>query len=150
MTHISDALSKEGKILYGGKRITGKGYESGYFFMPTIIENANHNMLVMKEETFGPVVGIKRISSIREGVELANDSRYGLAAYVFTGDSGKGLQIAREIEAGSVWVNKVKKAYYLCPFGGMKQSGQGREKSKYGLDEYLELKTIYLTLPEID
>jgi len=150
LKHISDALSKGGKILCGGKRLKGDEYDNGFFFEPTIIENANHEMLVMQEETFGPVVGIKKISSIREGIKLANDTRYGLAAYVFTGDTGKGIQIAREIEAGSVWVNKVKKAYLLCPFGGMKQSGQGREKSKYGLDEYLELKTVYLALPELE
>lgn len=150
MQHISDAVSNGAKVRYGGKRITGQGFDSGFFFMPTVIDEANHSMLVMQEETFGPVVGIQKISSLRQGIQLANDTRYGLAAYVFTGDAGLGIQAAREIEAGSVWVDRVQSAYYPLPFGGMKQSGQGREKSKYGIDEYLEVKAVYLGLPELE
>jgi acyl-CoA reductase-like NAD-dependent aldehyde dehydrogenase len=86
---------------------------------------------------------------MQESIELANDSIYGLAAYVFTGDTGEGLQAALRLAAGSVWVNGVKKAYPQCPFGGYKASGLGREKSHYGLDEYLELKSIYLQLPKL-
>lgn len=117
--------------------------------LPTIIDQCSHEMLLMTEETFGPIVGIKKIHSLDEGINLANDSEYGLAAYVFSHDSGLGLQVARQINCGSVWVNRVQSAYYLCPFGGMKRSGVGREKSKYGFDEYLELKSIYLGLPEL-
>src|SRR5262249_13094624 len=148
--HITDAVAKGARVRYGGQRLTGAGFDSGYYFLPTVIQDTNHSMLVMQEETFGPVLGVEKVASVREAIDLSNDSRYGLAAYVFTKDAGLGLQIARQVEAGSVWVNRVQKAYYLLPFGGMKQSGQGREKSKYGLDEYLELKTIYLGLPQLD
>jgi acyl-CoA reductase-like NAD-dependent aldehyde dehydrogenase len=107
-------------------------------------------MLVMTEETFGPVLAIKKVSSLSEAIQLANDSIYGLSAFLYTADTGIGLQAARQIEAGCVWVNKIHKAYHYTPFGGMKCSGYGREKSEYGLDEYLELKSIYLTLPTIE
>ncbi|MBL4664069.1 MAG: aldehyde dehydrogenase family protein [Flavobacteriaceae bacterium] len=147
--HIEDAVAKGANIQFGGEKIKIANSDSELFFQPTIIVNANHEMLVMKEETFGPVIGIQKIKSLKEGIRLANDSHYGLAAYVFTQDSGVGLQASRELEVGSVWVNNVKQAYYLCPFGGVKGSGQGREKSKYGLDEYLNIKTIYLSLPDI-
>lgn len=146
--HVRDSLSKGGELLYGGCRLEASDFSRGFYFLPTVITNTNHDMLVMNEETFGPVVGIQKVKTLGEAIALANDSVYGLAAYVFTGDSGIGLQIARELEVGSVWVNRVQKAYFLCPFGGVKQSGKGREKSKYGLDEYLELKTIYLGLPD--
>lgn len=148
ITHIEDAVAKGASIRYGGKQVA-LSTKSNLLFEPTIIENADHTMLVMKEETFGPVLAIKKISSLREGVTLANDTIYGLAAYVFTQDVGRGLQAAREIESGSVWVNRVHKAYEVAPFGGVKQSGYGREKSKYGLDEYIELKAVYLALPVI-
>lgn len=149
LQHIEDALSKGARLRFGGTRLGGK-LRKGFFVQPAIIEGADHTMLVMREETFGPVLAVKKIATLREGIELANDTRYGLAAFVFTGDAGTGLQAAREIEAGSVWVNRIHKAYEVAPFGGMKHSGYGREKSKYGLDEYLELKAIYLSLPSIE
>ena len=80
----------------------------------------------------------------------SNDTIYGLAAFVYAPDAGLGLQAARQLDAGVVWVNKIHKAYDYAPFGGAKRSGYGREKSSYGLDEYMEMKTIYLTLPTIE
>jgi len=150
LCHIEDAIKKGARIRFGGSRLVKGDYQYGFFIEPTIIEDANHTMLLMQEETFGPVLGIQKIYSLREGIDLANDSRYGLAAYVFTRDGSLGLQASREIESGSVWVNHIHKAYEVAPFGGMKQSGYGREKSKYGLDEYLELKAVYLSLPNIE
>jgi len=100
----------------------------------------------MTEETFGPVVGVMPFDELEAALRLANDSRYGLAAYLFTRDVGVGLKSAEALEAGSVWVNNIRRSYHHVPFGGMKQSGIGREKSRHALDEYLELKTIYLGL----
>jgi len=146
--HIKDAQYKKAHLLCGGRQLFPER-KGSYYIEPTIFENANHNMLVMTEETFGPVLAIMKVSSLTEAIQLANDNIYGLAAFLYTGDAGIGLQVARQIEAGTVWVNKIHKAYHFTPFGGMKCSGYGREKSEYGLEEYLELKSIYLNLPII-
>jgi len=148
MMHIADAEAKGAHLLCGGKRLYIGA--NGYYIAPTIFENATHDMLIMSEETFGPILAIQKIDSLTEGIQYANDSCYGLAAFVYAPDAGLGLQAARRMEAGVVWVNKIHKAYNFAPFGGLKKSGYGREKSEYGLDEYLELKTIYLSLPELE
>lgn len=149
LSHIADATARGGQIRLGGNPPQSHDHGPARFLAPTVIDECQPEMAVMQEETFGPVVGIMGVDSLVEGVEHANDSIYGLAAYVFTEDSGLGLRAALALKAGSVWVNGVKKAYPQMPFGGYKASGVGREKSHYGLDEYLELKTVYLALPEL-
>lgn len=144
--HVKDALAKGARLLTGGRRLDGPPYERGYFFPPTVLVDTHPEMLLMQEETFGPVVGIMPVVSLEEAVALANDSAYGLAAYVLCGDLARAWQAAEALEAGSVWVNTVHHSYRYCPFGGVKSSGMGREKSRYGLEEYTELKTIYLGL----
>jgi succinate-semialdehyde dehydrogenase/glutarate-semialdehyde dehydrogenase len=101
-------------------------------------------MKVMTEETFGPVVGVAPFTRAEDAIALANDTRYGLAAYVFSDDLRRGWLTAEALEAGSVWVNDIHRSLAEVPFGGKKQSGLGREKSRHGLDEYLDFKTIYL------
>jgi len=145
LAQVDDAVAKGAHLLQGGKRLDGDGYEGGYFMPPTVLSATDHSMLVMREETFGPVVGIMPVSDVEEAIRLANDSRYGLAAYIYCGDVARALRLADECEAGTVWVNGIHRTYNLVPFGGYKESGLGREKSRFGLDEYLELKTIYLT-----
>ena len=142
---VADAVAKGATLLTGGARITGGIYDKGWYFPPTILADTNHDMAIMREETFGPVIGVMPFKTNEEAVELANDSRYGLAAYVFSTQVGTGLRMAEEIEAGSVWVNNIRRSYHNVPFGGMKESGIGREKSNHGLEAYTELKTIYLT-----
>jgi succinate-semialdehyde dehydrogenase/glutarate-semialdehyde dehydrogenase len=144
--HVADARDRGARILAGGARLTGAGYDDGAFFPPTVIADATHAMKIMTEETFGPVVGIAPFATVDEAIELANDSRYGLAAYVFSADLRLAWRTAEELEAGSVWVNDIHRSLHSVPFGGMKQSGLGREKSRHGLDEYLEHKTTYLGL----
>ncbi|WP_041342061.1 aldehyde dehydrogenase family protein [Runella slithyformis] len=141
---VADALQKGGTVKTGGSRLTGEDYDKGWFFPPTIIADTNHSMKIMTEETFGPVIGVMKFSTNEEAVALGNDSEYGLAAYVFSGQLGTGLRMAEELEAGSVWVNNIHRSYQDVPFGGVKQSGIGREKGRYGLEAYTELKTIYL------
>lgn len=102
-------------------------------------------MKIMTEETFGPVLGVMPFDDLETAIGLANDSIYGLAAFVFTQDQSLGWKIAEELEAGSVWVNDIGRSSQLAPFGGMKRSGIGREKGRYGLEDYLELKTVYLS-----
>ena len=140
----ADARQKKAKILRGGKRLTGGDYDNGWYFPPTVITDANHTMKIMTEETFGPVVGIMPFSNIDTALNLANESDYGLAAYVFSQQLGTGLRLAEQLEAGSVWINNIHRSHHNVPFGGMKQSGIGREKGHFGVEDYTELKTIYL------
>jgi succinate-semialdehyde dehydrogenase/glutarate-semialdehyde dehydrogenase len=144
--HVADATAHGARIAVGGSRLSGPPYDSGCFFEPTVIADATHAMRIMTEETFGPVVGVAPFDSIDDAVAMANDSRYGLAGYVFSADLREAWRVAEELEAGSVWVNEIHRSLHSVPFGGVKQSGLGREKSRYGLDEYLEFKTIYLGL----
>ena len=143
---VADARRHGARILCGGERLTGGVYDGGCFFAPTVIAEATHDMRIMTEETFGPVVGVAPFEDGDEAIERANDTRYGLAAYVFSADLRRAWLAAEELEAGSVWVNNIHRSSAHVPFGGMKQSGLGREKSAHGLDEYTELKTIYLGL----
>jgi succinate-semialdehyde dehydrogenase/glutarate-semialdehyde dehydrogenase len=122
--HIADAVAKGARVLTGGKRRAG----TGQFFEPTVLTGCNHTMTVMKDEIFGPIVPIQKVSSEDEAVRLANDSHLGLNAYVFTKNREKGKRIAARVEAGSVLVNDVLLNYAAAeaPFGGIKQSGFGR------------------------
>ena len=142
---IEDAKRKGARIVLGGKRLSGGVYDGGWFMRPTILAEANHSMLVMTEETFGPVLGVAPFEDRGEALRLANDSRYGLAGFVFSRDVAGALTMAERIEAGSVWVNDIHRSYHDVPFGGMKESGVGREKGRYGVESYLEYKTIYLS-----
>jgi succinate-semialdehyde dehydrogenase/glutarate-semialdehyde dehydrogenase len=101
-------------------------------------------MVIMQEEVFGPVVLISYFDDVTRAIQDANATPYGLAAYLFTGDLATALDLSKQLEAGSVWVNRIHQAYPEAPFGGMKESGLGREKSHFGLEAYTELKTIYL------
>jgi succinate-semialdehyde dehydrogenase/glutarate-semialdehyde dehydrogenase len=143
--HVTDARDLGARILTGGERLRGGLYEHGYFFPPTIIADADHSMLVMTEETFGPVLGIMPFNDKPEALRLANDTRYGLAGFVFSGDLATALALGEEIEAGSIWINNIQRSNHHVPFGGMKESGIGREKGRYGIDSYLEYKTLYVS-----
>lgn len=142
---VDDATQKNARIVLGGKRVGGKGFDAGFYFPPTLIADATHDMLVLTEETFGPILGLCPVDSARDGLVHANDNRYGLAGFVFTSDLAKGLMLCEGMEAGSVWLNEIHRSSHYVPFGGMKESGLGREKGRYGLESYLEYKTIYLS-----
>ncbi|HLB49426.1 MAG TPA: NAD-dependent succinate-semialdehyde dehydrogenase [Anaerolineales bacterium] len=144
--HVRDALAKGARLLAGGERLTGAEFDRGYFWPPTVLTHTHHSMLIMTEETFGPVVGLMPIETLAEAIACANDTPYGLAAFIFTKNLAHAWRAAERCEAGSVWVNNIHRSYNQVPFGGYKESGLGREKSRYGLEEYLELKTIYLSL----
>jgi succinate-semialdehyde dehydrogenase / glutarate-semialdehyde dehydrogenase len=109
------------------------------------VTDTNHSMLVMTEETFGPVLGVMPFDDKAQALTLANDTRYGLAGFVFSRDLATALLLAESIEAGSVWVNDIHRSNHNVPFGGMKESGIGREKGRYGVESYLEYKTLYVT-----
>jgi len=143
--HVADALAKGARLLAGGARLSGGDYDRGFFYPPTVLVDTNQTMKIMREETFGPVVGVMPSDALPEAIEMANDSPFGLAGYVFSRDLGVALSVSEELEAGSVWVNDIHRSFNMVPFGGYKESGLGREKSHYGLEAYLELKTIYLS-----
>jgi succinate-semialdehyde dehydrogenase/glutarate-semialdehyde dehydrogenase len=133
---IKDAVSKGARILTGGTR-AGK---SGYFFEPTILIDVTSKMRIAKEETFGPVAPIFVFKDEAEGVTMANDSEYGLASYFFSRDMARCWRVTEALEYGMVGVNTGILSSEAAPFGGMKESGIGREGSKYGIEEYLEVK----------
>lgn len=137
-SHVEDALSKGARVVIGGKRhALGHG-----FFEPTVLADASASMRVAHEETFGPVAPVFRFSSDDEIVELANDTRFGLAAYMYSRDMSRIWRTAEALEYGMVGVNTGLISNEVAPFGGVKQSGIGREGSRYGMDEYLEIKYI--------
>lgn len=142
---IADAREKGARILTGGARATGPGFEGGYYVPPTLLADTTPDMLIMREETFGPVIGIAPVDTMTDALRLANDSRFGLAGFVFTRDLARGLMLCEGLEAGSVWLNDIHRSSHYVPFGGMKESGLGREKGRYGVESYLEYKTMYLS-----
>ncbi|MFZ6799454.1 NAD-dependent succinate-semialdehyde dehydrogenase [Undibacterium sp. Di24W] len=140
--HVEDALERGARLMAGGK----SHEKAGLFFEPTIIADVNHQMLVMCEETFGPVAAVMRFSSEDEVIAAANDTDFGLAAYFYSRDIGRVWRVAEKLEYGMVGVNTGLIANEVTPFGGVKQSGLGREGSKYGMEEYLEMKYVCLGL----
>ena len=142
--HVADAIEKGAELLSGGSEPEGEAYDKGYFFRPTVLGRADHSMRVMREETFGPVAPIMRFKTPEEALGLANDSEYGLAAYVFTNDLKTALRVAEGLEAGGIGVNVNNVVDLQAPFGGWKESGLGRELGHYGLEAYLETKHIRL------
>lgn len=136
--HIADALQHGASVIAGGER-----HElGGNFFKPTVLANVNQKMLITREETFGPVAPIVRFSSDEEVVQLANDTEFGLASYFYSRDIGRVWRIAEALEYGMVGINTGIISNEVAPFGGVKQSGYGREGSKYGMDEYQVIKYL--------
>ena len=144
--HIADAKKKGARVLFGGRRPDGEEFRRGFFFLPTVLDRMDHSMRMMREETFGPVAPMMSFDSDEEAVRLANDSRYGLAAYVFTSDMTRAFSIAERLEAGSVGINTTNVIVPQAPFGGWKESGIGRERSQAALREYMEEKHIRIGL----
>jgi succinate-semialdehyde dehydrogenase / glutarate-semialdehyde dehydrogenase len=139
-THVADALDRGAKVMLGGKRHE----RGGLFFQPTVLTDVTPQMLVSHEETFGPVAPLIRFKTEQEVIELANDSEFGLSGYFYSRDVGRIWRVAEQMETGIVGANVGIISTEVAPFGGVKQSGLGREGSKYGLDEYLEVKYILL------
>lgn len=140
--HVRDAENKGGTILTGGQ------VRDGLFYEPTVISNATDDMLCMNEETFGPVLPITTFKTAEEAIERANDTDFGLAAYVYTSSINTGIKIAEQLEYGIVGLNDGLPSTPQAPFGGFKQSGLGREGGHHGMDEFLEVKYISLDLAE--
>lgn len=138
--HIADALEKGGNVVVGGKPHA----LGGRFFQPTILANVTEDMLCMNQETFGPVAPVVKFTDENHVVHLANDTEYGLASYFYSRDIGRIFRVAEALEYGMVGVNTGLISNEVAPFGGVKQSGLGREGSVYGMDDFLEMKYVCL------
>lgn len=138
--HISDATGRGAKVLTGGKRHA----RGGNFFEPTILTDVPGDALIFREETFGPVAPLFRFTTDAQGIAMANDSEFGLAAYFYARDVGRIFRVAEALEAGIIGINEGIISTEVAPFGGVKQSGLGREGSKYGIEDYLEVKYLAL------
>ncbi|MEE4301869.1 MAG: NAD-dependent succinate-semialdehyde dehydrogenase [Pseudomonadales bacterium] len=139
--HVDDALQHGAELLTGGMRLEDRGRN---WYAPTVLAGATPAMRVFREETFGPVAPLFRFETEEEAVHLANDTEYGLAAYFFARDLGRVWRVTEALEYGMVAVNEGVLSTEVAPFGGMKESGLGREGSKYGAEEFLELKYVLL------
>ncbi|MEO0549730.1 MAG: NAD-dependent succinate-semialdehyde dehydrogenase [Pseudomonadota bacterium] len=139
-THLQDAVSKGAQLVTGGKRSN----VGALFYTPTVIADADANMLIASEETFGPIAPVFKFETEAEAIASANDTSAGLAAYVYTQNLGRVWRVSEALEYGMVGVNEGVVSTEVAPFGGVKESGIGREGSKYGIDEYLELKYMLL------
>lgn len=137
--HVDDALAKGARLEIGGKPgATGQGY----FYQPTVMSNVTAEMVVSQEETFGPLAPIFPFDTEEEVVQQANSTEFGLAGYFFSKDVSRALRVAQRLQVGMVGINTGKISDAASPFGGVKESGYGREGSLHGMDEYTSIKTI--------
>jgi succinate-semialdehyde dehydrogenase/glutarate-semialdehyde dehydrogenase len=141
---VADAVEKGATVLTGGKRAEGMG--GGFFYEPTVLSNATKDMNVFRAEIFGPITPVFKFSTDEEVIDLANSTEYGLAAYFYTENLKRTWKVAKALEYGMVGVNQVAITSEVAPFGGWKHSGLGREHSKYGIEEYLDKKTLCIGL----
>ena len=142
--HIADATAKGARVVAGGSRHD----LGGTFFEPTLLSGVTTDMAVSREETFGPVAPLFRFADEAEAIRMANDTEFGLAAYFYSRDVGRIWRVAEGLEYGIVGINEGIISNEVAPFGGVKESGIGREGSKYGMDDFLEIK--YLCLGGVD
>ena len=140
--HLADAVAKGAKVMSGGKRHA----LGGRFYEPTLLTNVPMSAKVSKEETFGPVAPLIKFDTEAEAIQLANDSEFGLASYFFSRDVGRVFRVGEALESGMVGINTGIFSNEVAPFGGVKQSGLGREGSKYGIEDYLEIKYLCLNV----
>lgn len=136
--HVDDATGKGAQVVIGGK------LKSGLFYEPTVLKGATADMRIATEETFGPVAPLFRFDSEEEAISMSNDTPFGLASYLYTRDIGRAFRVAEELEFGMVGINAGSVSTTAAPFGGIKESGLGREGSHHGLEEFLEMKTLHL------
>ncbi len=139
--HVADAVAKGGKVVVGGNKLQGQ------FFEPTVVADATADMLCAREETFGPFAPVFKFKTEQEAVDAANNTEFGLASYFYSRDVGRIFRVTEALEYGMVGINVGILATEHVPFGGVKQSGLGREGSHHGIDDYVEIK--YLCLGDI-
>jgi succinate-semialdehyde dehydrogenase / glutarate-semialdehyde dehydrogenase len=142
--HVQDAVGHGARLALGGARLTASPYGQGHFFAPTVLLDATDEMRCMREETFGPIAPLTPFATEEDVIRRANDTIYGLVAYVFTRDLGRAFRVSEALEAGTIGVNDPVPSTTIAPFGGFKQSGLDRECGSEGLDAYMETKHVSL------
>jgi succinate-semialdehyde dehydrogenase/glutarate-semialdehyde dehydrogenase len=141
---VADAVKRGGKILYGAERPKGGDYDKGFYLLPTLVTNVDPEAKMLKDEVFGPALPIVRVKDLEEGVEQANNSIFGLGSSVWTRDINKAMFAAENIESGYTWVNSAQIIYDELPFGGVKQSGIGKEHGEEAIEHYTESKSVVI------
>jgi aldehyde dehydrogenase (NAD+) len=144
VSYIEAGRRQGARVLTGGQVPSSPECARGFFVEPTIFDNVDNRSTIAQEEIFGPVLSVIRYENVADAVQMANDSIYGLAAGVWSRDSGKAMDVARQLRAGTVWINEWHLLNERAPFGGYKQSGIGREFGVEGLKEYLETKHVHI------
>jgi succinate-semialdehyde dehydrogenase/glutarate-semialdehyde dehydrogenase len=142
--HVEDAVAKGAKILTGGNPRTDGPFARGHFFEPTVLADVRKGMQILEEETFGPVAPLVPFRDEAEVIRAANDTRFGLAAYFYSQNVSRCIRVAEQLEYGIIGANDAMPAVPQAPFGGMKESGIGREGGREGIEEFLEVKLISL------
>jgi len=137
---VANALDLGATLISGGRRLTENGLGQGYFYAPTILSDVSEQMQIYREETFGPVAAIIPFDTEEEVLEMANDTHYGLASYIYTRDISRAMRVFERLRFGIVGINDINPTAAAAPFGGMKESGLGREGGREGIAEYLETK----------
>jgi len=140
--HVQDAIAHGARLIVGGERLTGSEYAGGSFYAPTVLDGVTPGMLISHEETFGPVAGVTRFETEEEAIRVANDTVYGLAAYFHTRDYARLLRVAEKLQYGIIGANTGLISAANAPFGGVKESGYGREGGAFGIDEYVDVKYV--------
>ncbi len=141
---VADAVKRGAKVLYGAGRPKGGDYDKGFYLMPTLVTDADPESRMLKEEVFGPALPIVRVKDLEEGVEQANNSIFGLGSSVWTRDINKAMFAAEHIESGYTWINSAQIIYDELPFGGVKQSGIGKEHGEEAIEHYTESKSVVI------
>lgn len=144
--YIESGKAEGATLALGGGVPEVEGFEGGYYVEPTIFSDVTPDMTIAREEIFGPVLSVLTYRTEAEAIEMANDSEYGLASSIWTADNSRALELAGQVQAGTVWINDAHKINVEVPFGGYKQSGVGRELGPHALDHYTEVKDVYLDL----
>ena len=145
-SQVLDATAKGAKLETGGRRLKGPAVDGGCFYAPTILTDVTPNMKIYREETFGPIAPIIEFDDERDAVAMANDTRYGLAAYVYTRDFSRAIKVGEALKFGMVGINDINPTAAAAPFGGVKESGLGREGAQEGILEYLDTKLIGMSV----
>jgi succinate-semialdehyde dehydrogenase/glutarate-semialdehyde dehydrogenase len=143
---VADAVDKGARVITGGERLTADGLDAGCFYAPTLLADVTPDMLIYREETFGPIAPVIVFDDDAEAIAMANDTDYGLASYVYTQSLTRAFRTVEALKFGMIGVNDINPTSAAAPFGGVKQSGLGVEGAREGIDEYLDTKLVGLSV----